>query len=179
MRNLVLLAIISLFSAGCTTIDNKDGSVLLLPETYRPLEQIKERGLLMGLVITGDNTTTTIGNTAYVEDLEKWLEQRPVGGLLFRAVMRHEQEHSKRQFDYGVKAWLARYVTDKAFAWKEEQIGWYYSLTILKQGGALINVDGVARALAGYTITTGSIVDEDTARQWVLDVLAGRWTPPE
>lgn len=179
MRKFVLLVLMSLFSAGCTSIGNKEGSTFLLPEEYRPLEEISERGFLMGLVITGDSTITTVGKTAYVEDLEKWLAERPVGSLRFRAVVRHEQEHSRRQLDAGVKRWLARYLSDAEFAWLEEQIGWYWQLRILQQGGARINVDGVAKTLAGYKIATGGIVSFEDAKQWVSDVLAGRWSPPE
>lgn len=143
-----------------------------VPATYRPLEQIKER-----LGIIGSKTAiSTVGRTAWVADLDAWLERNPPGSAKYHAVLRHEQEHSRRQIDSGsVTRWVARYVRDEDFRWAEEQIGWYWQITELRRRGQLVHAEGVARILSGSTY---DMVSYDVALKWVRDVLSGRWKPP-
>lgn len=163
MRALLALAVLAL--AGCT------GASHAVPEEYRPLKQITESPLRSGKYVT------TIGETVYVNDLDDWLERRPVGSPLYRATLRHEQVHSKRQLKAGLTIWINQYLTDTEFMWKEEQLGWYEGLRSLQSSGLTINKDEVADALAGYKNLKGQMVTREVALAWVNDVVAGRWRP--
>ncbi len=175
MKNSIVLVLACILFAGCTSA----GKTFELPADYAPLKYLKNRSQMpgLGLVIRSKNIITTIGDSAYVKDVDEYLKTRPVGGRHFHAIMTHEQTHSRRQIATGTKKWILRYLSDAKFAWAEEQIGWYHELKLLRAGGLMINVDGVAKTLAGYLIPVGRIVSEDDARAWVNDVLAGRWEP--
>lgn len=167
MRHLILAALL-LLPVGCSSYDTFD-----LDPKWEPLEQISERPDMLG----SDTQATTIGHTVYVEDLDKWLLERPVGSPRFDAILLHEQVHSVRQLDAGVTVWLAQYLTDTDFMWEEERIGWYEQLRELQRRGARVDVGGVARTLHNYRNLRGRMVSYQDALQWVNDVIAGRWTP--
>jgi hypothetical protein len=165
MRMIIASLILAL--AGCT------GASHAAPEEFRPLKQVTENSLRSGGYIT------TIGETAYVNDLDSWLERHPVNSVSYRAKLGHESVHSKRQIDAGLAAWLNQYLTDRAFMWEEEKRGWYVELLALRSGGLPINTNGVADVLAGYSNLSGKMVSREEALAWVNDVLAGRWKPAD
>ena len=107
-------------------------------------------------------------------DVERWLKERPEGSVRYDSIMQHERVHSHRQLKMGLALWLSRYASSSKFRWQEERIGWYIQLQLLRRGGYQINVDGVAKSLAGYK---PFMISYEDARQWVLDVIAGRWKP--
>lgn len=161
MRYTIILLLTLL--AGCA-------NTAPIPEKYRPLETLSGRPDFLA----PDTTATTVGKTVYVADVEKWLKERPEGTVRYDSIMQHERVHSYRQLKLGVGTWLSRYASSAAFRWKEEQLGWYIQIQLLRRGGFQINVDGVAKSLSGYK---PFMVSYEDARQWVLDVLAGRWKP--
>lgn len=158
------LCLLLLVSVACSSHE--------VPAEYRPLEQIKER-----LGVIGSKTAiSTIGRTAWVADLDAWLKRNQPGSPMYRAILRHEQEHARRQLAMGTAKWLKRYLSDKAFMWAEEQIGWYWQITELQRLRQRVYPEGVARILSGKTYK--GMVSYDDALKWVRDVLGGRWTPP-
>lgn len=157
--------------AGCVTY----GETRDIEPEYRPLKTLSERPDM----ILSDTAATTVGEIVYVADLDKWLNDHPVGTPRYHATMVHEQEHSKRQHAQGTLKWVSRYLVDKDFMWAEEQRGWYLQLKALKAAGFTINVDGTANSLHNYkTLTGSSMVGREEAKQWILSVLNGQWTPP-
>jgi hypothetical protein len=167
VRNLLLVLLVTL--VGCAGREHK------LDASYAPLDRITERPN----VGIAETAVTTIGDTVYVVDLKKWLAENAPGSLTYHATLLHEQEHARRQFDRGLVRWLASYMTDSDFMWREEQRGWYLELRALRAGGANILVDVVADSLASYkTITGKDMVKFDAAKAWVQAVLAGQWAPP-
>lgn len=165
MRALLVLIVLAL--AGCT------GASHAVSEEYRPLKQVTESALRSGKYIT------TIGETTYVNNLDDWLERHPVGSPHYRAALRHESVHSKRQLDAGLAPWINQYLTDTAFMWEEEKRGWYEELQTLRASGFAINIDGVATSLSGYTNLKGQMVSREEALAWVNDVMSGRWRPTD
>jgi len=168
MRHLLLLMMIWTTAAlGCATKSHD------LAEQYRPLERVRESILRPGTAIT------TIGTTAYVNDLDEWLAQRPPGSPKYHAILLHEREHTIRQLAYGQKAWLGRYLIDVGFMWDEESRGWYIQLQEYRRRGLQVNPEGVAKVLAGYRNFAGRMISYEDALTWVRDVLAGRWSPSD
>lgn len=165
MHRVILL--ILLLATGCS------GPTHALDEQYRPLEQIQETPLRPGTAIT------TIGRTAYVNNLDEWLTRHPVGGPLYHAVLLHEQEHSTRQLNYGLTAWLARYLRDIDFMRDEELRGWYIQVQECRRRGLQVSPEGVAKALSNYRNLVGRMMGYEDALTWVRDVLAGRWKPED
>lgn len=168
MHRLWLIALVIV--AGCSF------KHVTLESRWAPLERIQERPKIPGL---SNTAITTIYPRAYVVDLDKWLLKHPIGSPRFDAIMRHEQEHAKRQKAHGVFSWIAKYLYDKDFAYTEEQLGWYWEIITLRQRGQQVNVDGVAAVLSKYKNLTGSLVSFTEAKKWVQDVLSGRWKPPQ
>lgn len=160
-----ILLVILLLLSGCKS------STYDLPEEYRPLERIKQSALRSGEFIT------TIGDTVYVNDLGNWLQDNPVDSPAFKASLRHEQEHSRRQFAYGTTEWVAKYVTDTSFMWEEESIGWYYEITELIRYGEHVSPENVASVLTSYSNLAGRMISYDAALAWVNAVLRGQWKP--
>lgn len=154
-------------SSGCAT------KVHQLPERFLPLERVKESFLRPG---TG---VTTVGTTARVNDLDDWLEKHPPNGPRYDAILLHEREHSLRQLNYGLNAWLGRYLTDTEFMLLEEQIGWYIQIQEYRRRGVMFTPEGIARVMSKYRNFAGPMIDYEDALTWVRDVLAGRWSPPE
>jgi hypothetical protein len=163
----LLIVMMLLLVSGCAA------KVHQVPEEYRPLERIKESVLRPGTLIT------TIGTTARVWDLDKWLAEHPPGGTLYHALLLHEREHTVRQLAYGLKKWLGRYLTDTEFMLDEELRGWFVQLKEYQRRGLQVNLEGTAKILAGYRNFAGRMIDYEDALTWVRDVLAGRWQPTE
>lgn len=170
MRKLLILAL-PLFLCGCLSSAKHD-----LDLAWRPLEEIRERPAVMQ-DIEPKGAITTIGKRCYVSDLDDWLNRYPPGSTKYLAVLRHEQEHSRRQLDTGVWSWVARYGVDKDFALAEEKIGFYYEMTERRRLGEWVNPETYARSLSKYKILSGSLISYDEALAWANDVFAGRWTP--
>ncbi len=141
---------------------------------YRPLEEIRERPDFLG----DQGTITTIGDTAYVADLKKWLAAHPPGSPIYKAKLRHEQEHSFRQRKTGMKEWLAKYLTDTDYMWAAEQRGWYWEIKTLQANGQVVSASNLANVLRDYKNLKGRMVPYDVALAWVQSVLNGSWTPP-
>lgn len=174
MRSLILLVLIL---AGCSeTYD--------LGDEWSPLEVVVERA---SLPFVSDTATTTVGSRVYTEDLKLWLADFPPGSVKFDALLQHEREHARRQFRYqGLPgelakwAWIARYLTNRRFQWKEEQRGFYYAITHLNKNGQWSFQDTlrVAANLSGYKTLTGEqMISVPLAMAWIDDVLKGRWKP--
>ena len=146
-----------------------------LSKEYEPLVAISERpwyaswlgGSSLGLI-------TTVGDTAYVKDLEEWLKRKPVGSPLFKSTMHHERTHSRRQLNAGLAGWLKNYLTDSKFQWKEEQGGWFVQIRLRMMYGVQFIPAVYADILSNYT---PKMVSYDDALQWVRDVMSGRWQP--
>lgn len=181
MRKLLALVLL-LPLAGCQMLGSpKDGDGITISHQlameWRPLKDIRERPWIVEDLGT-DTAITTVGTHCYVKDLEEWLERVVPGTAKFKALMRHEQEHSRRQLDMGTFLWVARYSYDREFALLEEQIGYYYEITERRRLGNPINIDGTAVVLSRYRNLVGSLITAGNAKKWILDVLAGRWLPP-
>jgi len=166
MRKLILMVIL-LGAIGC------NGAAHAVPERFRPLEQIKESALRPGTAIT------TIGKTAWVWNLDKWLKLHPPDSPVYDAILLHEREHAIRQLAYGTTSWVARYLRDTEFMRDEELRGWYLQLKEYQRRGLQTNPEGVAKVLAGYYNFSGHMIEYEDALTWVRDVLAGRWRPSE
>lgn len=182
MRKLLLLVLLLPLSTGCAMLGSPkdaDGNLIAhqLEAEWRPLEDIRERPHLVRN-LGSDTSITTVGRHCYVRDLEDYLRRKPPGSAKYKAQLRHEQEHSIRQLDYGTFLWVARYSYDRKFALIEEQIGYYYEITERRRLGRPMNVDATALVLSKYKNLAGSLISFEDARSWILDVLAGRWSPP-
>jgi hypothetical protein len=171
MRNALILVVL-LILGGCSSTKIHE-----LDPKWRPLEDVRERPNLVRDV--GSKTAlTTIGDHIYVRDLQDFLTRYVPGSAKYHAAMRHEQEHSIRQNARGVVTWIVQYSYDKEFALLEEQIGYYYEIKERRRLGDPINVNGTAVVLSRYKNLSGKLISFDDAKKWILDVLAGKWTPP-
>lgn len=158
---LVLLALM-----GCQ-------SPLALDERWRPLVEVVERSDLL----VSDAIATTLGTRVYVADLRAFEQRFPQGSPEREALLAHEREHAVRQLSAGLGPWLARYLNDRAFMWREEQLGWYLQLRALQAAGRPLAPAVIAETLSGYRNLEGRMVSRSEALAWIQDVLAGRWTP--
>lgn len=180
---IVLTALLVLPGVGCKSADKKldDAANALgyknrpLEEEWRPLERIRERPDMLA----PETRATTIGRTLYVADIKDWISEHPVGSPEWKAVLRHEQEHARRQLKTGVLKWIAKYIWDRKFMWEEEKQGWYHQLRVLRQYGQRIIPEAVAANLESYKNLTGRMISYADALAWVKEVLANRWKPPE
>ena len=169
MRNTLLIVL--LFLVGCA------GPTHEVEPEFRPVETIRERPRLLRNL--GSKTAiSTVGRHCYVYDLDEWLGRNPPGSVKYKAVMRHEQEHSRRQLDMGTFLWITRYGVDKDFALLEEQIGFYYEMTEKRRMGTYVDAHVYATILSNYKIPTGKLISYDKALIWATQVLRGEWTPP-
>jgi hypothetical protein len=171
MRKSIVLAC-ALLITGCTS-----AQVHVLDAKWRPLEEIHERPSFANHFVSG-TAITTVGRYAYVKNLTEWLARVPVGTAKYEAILRHEQEHSKRQLAAGTGAWVARYAIDKEFALLEEQIGYFYEIAERVRLGDRVVPEAYALVLSKYKILTGSLISYEDALDWVNEVLSGAWTPP-
>ena len=165
-RSLLLATILLL--AGCQ-------SPYALDERWRPLVEVVERPDLL----VSDTIATTLGTRVYVADLDAFLERFPPESVEQEALLLHEREHAVRQLYAGLGPWLARYLNDRGFMWREEQVGWFLQLRRFQAGGRPLYPRVIAQALAGYRNLEGRMVSEAEALAWVQAVLAGTWTPEE
>jgi len=170
--NAKLLAALILFAICATGCVGK--SVDLAPE-FAPLEHLRESKVIAAGM--NDSGVRTIGETAYVLDIGKFMARNPEP--VFTGMMRHERVHTIRQKKAGITKWLVKYGTDPDFMREEEYLGWYEHITYLRSKGVGINVDQVAKILSGYkTILGKRMVSFDKARAWAVAVLNGTWKPP-
>lgn len=163
------LIVLMLLLSGC-------GTVVPLDEKWRPLEQLRSRPPINWLGLP-ESTVTTVGDTVYVRDAEGWLKEYPTDSVYFNAVMKHEQVHSIRQHNYGVWAWIKRYLTDREFMWEEERRGWYEELIYSRDHNHPVIKELVARSLSNYKNAEGPMVSYEEALKWVESVLSGSWKP--
>lgn len=171
-----LLAVSILFT-GCVSLSEPPtyGETRKIEEKYLPLETLSERPD----VVLSETSLTTVGNVVYTANLSRWLRENPPGSIGYHATMLHEQVHSVRQLRDGVMSWIAKYMTNADFMWREEQLGWYVELRALVANGVNVDLDAVALNLSGYrTITGQRMVSFSEAREWAADVVTGQWTPP-
>ena len=148
-----------LLLAGCA-------SHPLGPE-WLPLEEIRQ------LPGTPAGVAFTVGPVIRVGNLGRWLKKHPQGPAR-DAVLHHEREHSRRQIAYGTVSWVARYKTDEAFAWQEEQLGWYQQLQHWKARNVRPDLEQVAHNLVGYPDFEVTYAE---AYSWVSAVWSGAWHP--
>jgi len=165
VRAMMLLLLLT--ASGCT------GKWQKIEEDYRPLKYVVEQE------VWDSEFVVTVGDSLYVTDLKEWNNNHPQGSVVYRASLLHEQVHSSRQKAKGVTRWIAKYETDAAFAWAEEQLGWYKELRALAEGGIQVNAEAAAKLLASYRTLSGAIVTYADALVWVQAVLGGNWHPPE
>ena len=173
-RLLVLALLASLSSCECVAI-----------EGYPPINEVCERP---SVPFASDTATTTIGTNLYTSDLDEWLTDYPEGSVERDALLRHEQVHARRQFDYqglpgemALWTWIARYTTDHEFMWAEEQLGYYAGIKRLQAAGRWSHERTISQAdaMSSHYRTVGGkrMVSFDVARSWIQDVLQGRWAP--
>jgi hypothetical protein len=177
MRSLLVLTLMSLVlgSTGCMSMDKQLDPVwesVDIPKEFRPLERVRARGN-----VASKSTLTTIGTTVYVYSLDRFRERFPFMEARYRAVMRHEQEHSRRQLKTGVVVWTAKYLVDRDFMWKEEQIGWYWEIKERGRLGLGVVPGVIGETLSNYSNISGRMISAAKATAWVKEVMAGRWTP--
>lgn len=165
MRQLVALLLLAL--AGCSA------RTLALDERWRPLAEVVERPDLL----ISNGVATTLGARLYVADLRAFQARFPAGSVEREALLLHEQLHALRQQEAGLGPWLARYLRDGDFMWREEQLGWFLQLRHLQAHGRSLAPAAIAALLAGYRNLTGPMVAPLEGLAWVEEVLAGRWSP--
>lgn len=145
-----------------------------LEARWAPLVEIVERpDLLVG------GRVTTIGTRVYVADLQALLRRKPPGSVAFEALLLHEREHAIRQLRMGLGPWLARYLNDPAFMWREEQAGWFQQLRHQQRFGESVRPLSIAVALEDYRNLSGAMIGYADALAWVEAVLAGSWRPDD
>jgi hypothetical protein len=165
-RRYALLLLVLLPLTGCF-------KTFELDKTWAPLVKISERPDMLAK----NTVSTTIGSTIYVGNIDQWFERNPLGSPQFIGLMKHEQEHSKRQFKKGVFTWLAKYLSDVEFMWSEEQRGYYLAFTT---PGYRYDPRQRARNMSNYKNAVGKrMVSYEDALQWIYDVRAGRWKPKD
>jgi hypothetical protein len=164
---LATLISLALCATGC-------GKAMDLEPELEPLERIRESKVVAAGL--GDAGVRTIGETAYVANLSKFLERNPEP--LFTGTMLHERVHTIRQKREGIGKWLVKYGSDPDFMWAEEREGWYVFIQHLRVNGRQINVDQAAQVLSGYRTALGKrMVSFEDAKAWLQAVLNGSWTP--
>lgn len=157
-----LIVILTLL-AGCSS-----PGVMKLDEEWRPLERIVEGP--DKLLKPGQ--TTCLGTTLFVRDLADWVKLNPEGSVERKALLLHEQQHARRQIEYGLVPWLARYVGSPEFRWNEERIGWESEVVTLVRGGRQVDVEQFARILADeYVHFGGRMISREDARLWLVSVI--------
>lgn len=180
MRRLIVVALLVSLS-GCLSLDKSQadgGKVFDLADVFLPLEDIRERSDLLDTVIASDTAISTVGRSAYVKSLDEFLARKPEGSPDFNAVLRHEQEHSRRQLAMGTYLWVARYAYDREFALLEEQIGYYWEIKTLQYAGRFVDASRYAAILDKYENLSGDLISYADALEWVRQAKLNRWTPP-
>lgn len=163
----VLVAIaLAIWATGCSA------ERLALEERWRPLEAVVEVEQLP----TDRGQSVTVVPDVWVSDLDAWTAAYPEG-VERDALLAHEREHAVRQLDAGRALWVARYLSDTRFAWKEEQRGWALELRARQAGGRLAPPEAYAVVLSRYRVPAGKLVSYADALVFVRSVLNGTWTP--
>lgn len=158
MRGLLILAALALTACA--------GDRDRLDERWTPLRYVQEGGPVpLGLP---DSGARTVGDTVHVQNLGAFYAALP--GVLLEAQLAHEQVHAQRQAADGVMAWLSRYLTDRDFAWREEQRGWEAQIRYLREHGQRVDIGAVAKAMAKYWGPWGRLVSEEDALRWAAAV---------
>jgi len=170
MRKILSLLALVLIS-GCASTESFE-----LDKKWEPLEAITERPEIVSN-LGSDTAITTVGRYCYVKDLDEWLARVQPGTAKFEGILRHEQEHARRQLDTGTWLWISRYGVDKDFALEEEQRGYYYEITERRRLGDLVIPEAYAAVLSNYKILTGRLISYEDALNWVRSVLSGQWVP--
>jgi len=156
LRNFVfcLLSMV-LLSTGCTT-----GKMHDLGNEWLPLKEIHEKTL----TFMDDDWIETVGEYAYVANLDEFLKIYPEDSVVFRALMTHEREHSVRQgTGLNLAYWLVMYNLNPSYAWEEEQAGWYVQIKYLMNAGVAVNIDNTVKVLVQYSNWFGQVVSEEEA----------------
>lgn len=122
---------------------------LTLEPRWAPLTEIIERPAPAGVALS-TRAIATVGHQVLVHDLADFVRRHPPGSARLEALLLHEQEHASRQEAAGLGLWLARYVSDRAFMWAEEQRGWALELQALRAAGLRRDPREVAAVLTGY-----------------------------
>lgn len=177
MRRLFVLVTLvgAALSSGCMTMEKRLEPVwesIDIPAEFRPLERVRARGN-----VAAKSTLTTVGTTVYVYSLDRFRDRFPFMGAKYRSVMRHEQEHARRQLKKGVVLWTAKYLVDRDFMWEEEQIGWFYEIKERQRLGLWVSPEQIGETLSNYSNISGRMISAAKATAWVREVTAGRWTP--
>jgi hypothetical protein len=90
--------------------------------------------------------------------------------------MSHEHVHSIRQHKEGVSKFLALYMTNQDYRWKEEQLGWYVEIKMFLKKGWTADLDSIVSSLMSYS---PSLAEPEEIKAWVTSVLNGTWKPAE
>ena len=172
-----IILFMSILVSGCA------GTSVPLDEKWRPLEKLQSKRINIG----DSDYLTTVGDTVYVADAEKWVQLNPPGSLNFDAVMTHERVHAIEQKKAGLASWLSRYLTDKNFMWRQEQIAEYAELQLRIERGQITNnstdtitrvwIETRVKSYLKYWNAQGRMATEDQIRTFLIDAIEGRWTP--
>lgn len=144
-----------------------------LNERWRPLVEVVERPN----VLVSNTIATTLGTRVYVANLHDWLDRFPPGSPEQEAFLLHEREHARRQLAVGLGSWLARYLRDRDFMWREEQAGWALQLDHLRDHGRPLFPQVLAATLSDYRNLSGRMVGFAEALAFVEAVLRGTCSP--
>ena len=158
--------------AGCSTHP--------LPEDWKPLTTIVERGDLPGV---GDTVVTTVSPNLYVRDIDDFLDRYPRGSVQHESLRRHELEHAKEQEAFigdatGIKRkirmaqWIKKYLSDKKFRWEVEKKGYKAEILYERSRGVFTPPEVYAAILSGKTY--GGMVSYAEALEWVRKVYSGQ-----
>lgn len=165
---------LAIIFALCLPLMNGCAATHDLSKEYDPLTTVSERPWYASWIGGSESLITTVGDTAYVKDLDVWLEARPVDSPRYRNVLMHERVHSYRQSQRVLAGWLKDYLTNPEFQWYEEQLGWFVQIRLNMRTGVRMNSQGIAKILSGYK---PKMVEYEDALKWVRDVMSGRWQP--
>lgn len=136
---------------------------LRLDKRWLPLTHIVERNL----PFIPDNVVTTIGTTAYISNLDEFLENNQPGSPRFESLMLHEQIHSIRQLNYGIIIWIINYMIYPSFRWEEERLGWEADIRFTKRHGIAKKDEQYALILSEFY---GNMITYDRALKWVRSI---------
>lgn len=139
------------------------------------LTGIRYRSSFFDSFMPNSTTVMTVGENIFVNK-EYWEERFDPNSVQDQALMIHENEHAKRQFDMGVEIWLWRYIFSKSFRWQEEQAGieaewrWLY----VTQG--YTPPEGVGRAFfinrySDFLVESyQGMVSKEEAMEWLVEL---------
>jgi hypothetical protein len=132
-----------------------------------PFREVREKGEIW-LLVDGARTIMTIGNTLYVHP-EVWKEHHPTYDYSKSVVQVHEALHAVRQTESGIDFWILKYITDKEFRYKEEQIAyeaeWRWMVERGHRYASTFSIDW-AKMVSGPTY--GHMVKFDRALEWAI-----------